>query len=140
MNSFLHEVEDHVLHYLHNYCPDKNLRKVTLLNVELARKIIPQYLWLDNSFFTHMSIFGTMSKEDGEMTLHFDERGIISCVFHLGKANSGGSTSYYSRSSPSSPGDRVHQVQFRYGTLQIGVFNKVLHGIDKWEGQRCGIQ
>ena len=140
MNSFLHEVEDHVLHYLYNYCPDKNLRKVTLLNVELARKIIPQCLQLGNSFFTHMSVFGTVSKEDGEMPLHFDERDIISWVFHLGKVNSGGSTSYYSDSSPSSPSDRVHQVQFRHGTLQIGFSNKVLHGIDKWEGQRCGIQ
>ena len=130
MNSFLHEVEDHVLHYLHNYCPDKNLRKVTLLNVELARKIIHQCLRLGNSFFTHMSVFGTVSKKDGEMPLHFDERDIISCVFHLGKVNFGGSTSYYSGSSPSSPGDRVHQVKFRHSTLQIGFFNKVLHSHD----------
>ena len=140
MNSFLHEVEHHVLHYLHNYCPDKNLRKVTLLNVELARKIIPQCLRLGDSFFTHMSVFGTVSKEDGEMPLHFDERDIISCVFHLGYVKSGGSTSYYSGTSPSSPGERVYQVQFKHGTLQIGFFNKILHGIDKWEGQRCGIQ
>ena len=106
MNSFLHEVEHHVLHYLHNYCPNKNLRKFTLLNVELARKIIPQCLHLGDSFFTQMSVFGLVSKEDGEIPLHFDERDIISCVFHLGKVKSGGSISYYSGRSPSSPGDR----------------------------------
>ena len=110
MNSFLHEVEHHVLHYLHNYCPNQNLRKVTLLNVELARKIIPQSLRQGDSFFTHMSVFGTVSKEDGEMLLHFDERNIISYVCHLGKVKSCGSTIYCSGSSPSFPWDRVHQV------------------------------
>ena len=140
MGSFLHEVEHHVLHYLHNLCPDKHLKKVTLLNIELSRKIIPPCLRLGDSFFTHMSVFGTISKEDGKMPIHFDERDIISCVFHLGKVASGGSTSYYSGDSPSSPGDRIHQVPFKHGTLQIGFFNKVLHGVDEWEGQRCGIQ
>ena len=35
---------------------------------------------------------------------------------------------------------KIHQVPFKHGTLQIGFFNKVLHGVDEWEGQRCGIQ
>jgi len=87
-----------------------------------------------------MSVFGTISKEDGQMPLHFDERDIISCVFHLGKVKSGGSTSYYSGSSPDKPGCRIHQVPFKHGTLQIGFFNQVLHGVDEWDGQRCGIQ
>ena len=140
MKSFLKEVEIHVLHYLHNLCPDKELRLVTLLNIELSRKIIPRCLRLGGSFFTHMSVFGTINKEDGQMPLHFDERDIISCVFHLGKVKSGGFTSYYSGDSAESPGSRIHQVPFKHGTLQIGFFNKVLHGVDEWDGQRCGIQ
>ena len=137
---FFIEVERHVLHYLHNFCPDKQLRKVTLLNIELARKIIPQCLRLGGSFFTHMSVFGTINKEDGKMPLHFDERDIISCVFHLSEVKSGGSTSYYSGDSPDTSGERIHQVKFKHGTLQVGFFNKVIHGVDEWDSQRCGIQ
>ena len=140
MQSFVKEVEHHVLHYLHNICPDKQMKKLTLLNIELSKKLIPECLRLGDSFFTHMSVFGTVNKEDGQMPIHFDERDIISCVFHLGKVKQGGSTSYYSGDKPDLPGNKIHQVSFRHGTLQIGFFNKVLHGVDDWEGQRCGIQ
>ena len=140
MQSFFLEIEHHVLHYLHNLFPDKQLKKMTLFNVQLARKIIPECLRLGGSLFTHMSVFGTINKEDGKMPLHFDERDIISCIFHLGKVNKGGSTSYYSGNSAKEPGERIHQVPFKHGTLQIGFFNKVLHGVDEWDGQRCGIQ
>ena len=140
MQSFLHEVEHHVLHYLHNFCSDKALKKITLLNIELSHKIIPQCLRLGGTCFTHMSVFGTVNKDDGRMPIHYDERDIISCVFHLGKVNSGGLTSYYSGTTPNSPGKKLYQVPFQHGTLQIGFFNKVLHGVDEWDGQRCGIQ
>ena len=52
----------------------------------------------------------------------------------------GGSTSFYSGEKPDKPGDNIYQVHFKHGTLQIGFFIKVLHGVDDWEGQRCGIQ
>ena len=140
MECFLKEIERHVLHYLHNLCEDKSLRKMTLFNIELARKIIPECLRLGDTFFTHMSVFGTLNKDDGQMPVHFDERDLISCVFHLGEVTEGGQTSYYSGTSPSDPGEKIYQVPFKHGTLQIGFFNKVLHGVDSWEGQRCGIQ
>ena len=50
MKSFFKEVESHVLHYLHNLCPDKEFRLITLLNIELLRKIILQCLRLGGSF------------------------------------------------------------------------------------------
>jgi len=140
MQSFIKEVEHQVLHYLHNICSDKNMKKLTLFNIQLAKKIIPECLRLGDSFFTHMTVFGTVNKEDGEMPIHFDERDLISCVFHLGEVSKGGSTSYYEGSKPEKPGKRIHQVPFLHGTLQIGFFNKVLHGVDDWVGQRCGIQ
>ena len=87
-----------------------------------------------------MSVFGTVNKEDGEMLIHFDERDIISCVFHLGKVIQGGATSFYSGDKPGAPGKKVYEVPFQHGNLQIGFFNQVLHGVDDWEGQRCGIQ
>ena len=88
-----------------------------------------------------MSVFGTISKEDGVMPIHFDERDIISCVFHLGRVTSGCSTSFYGGVSHSKPGDKIHHVSFRHGTLKLFFFfNRVLHGVDEWDGQRCGIQ
>ena len=38
------------------------------------------------------------------------------------------------------PGKQVYSVPFQHGTLQIGFFNQVLHGVESWVGQRCGIQ
>ena len=122
MQSFLEEVEYHVLHYLHNMCKDKGLRKMTLLNIELAKKIIHECLRLGDTFFTHMSVFGTFNKADGQMRIHFDERDLISCIFHLGQTIKGGATSFYAGSKAEEPGDCVHQVPFRHGNLQIVFF------------------
>ena len=132
MQPFIKEVEHHVLHYLYNICVDKETKKQTLLNIELSKRIIPEYLRLGDSFFIHMSVFGTVNKEDGEMPIHFDERDIILCVFHLGKVLQGVSTSFYSGDKPDNPGNKIYQVPFRHGTLQVGFFNRVLHGVDDW--------
>ena len=78
--------------------------KLTLFIIQLAKKIISECLRLGDSFFTHMSVFGTVNKEDGEMPIHFDEHDLISCVFHLGKVSKGGSTSYYEGTKPEKPG------------------------------------
>ena len=116
------------------------MKKITLLKVELSKKIIHECLRLGGSFFTHMSVFGTVNKEDGEIPIHFDERDIISCVFHLGKVLHGGSTSFYAGDKPENPCNKIYQAPFRHGTLQISFFNHVLHEVDDWEGQICGIQ
>ena len=87
-----------------------------------------------------MSVFGTVDKDDGEMPIHFDEHDLISYVFHLGKVEKGGSASYYEGSTPDIPPQKNHQIPFRHGTLQIGFLNEILHGVDDWNGQRCGIQ
>ena len=113
---------------------------MTLFNIEMVRKLIPECLRLGNSFFTHMTVFGTVNKEDGSMPIHFDERDLISCVFHLGSVQKGGETSYYGGDKADNPGPPVHQVSFKHGNLQLGFSNKVLHGVQEWEGQRCGIQ
>ena len=81
-----------------------------------------------------------MNKYDGAMPLHFDERDIISCVLHLGNVSQGGQTCYYNGSKVDEPGKMIHQVDFLHGRLQIGFFNKVLHGVNEWNVQRCGIQ
>ena len=64
-----------------------------------------------------MSVFGTLNKQDGQMPLHFDERDIISCVFHLGKVSNGGATLYYNGDNPKEPGNQVYSVPFNHGTL-----------------------
>ena len=81
-----------------------------------------------------------MGKEDGELPLHFDEKDIISSVFHLGKVFLGGNTQYFNGTTAKHPGNEIHSVPFLHGNLQIGNFCDVLHGVEDWVGQRCGIQ
>ena len=57
--SPIHEIENHALHYLHNFVEDNELKTVTLLNIQLAKKIILEYLRLGNSFFIHLCIWNT---------------------------------------------------------------------------------
>ena len=81
-----------------------------------------------------------MNKDDGAMPLHFDERDIISRVLHLRNVLQGGQTCYYNGSKVDEPGEIIYQVNFVHSRLQIGFLNKVLHGVNEWNGQRCGIQ
>ena len=98
MQTFFREVETHVLHYLHNFVEDRHVKKLTLFNIELSKRIIPECLRLGDSFFTHMSVFGTLNKNDGQMALHFDERD------HLWEVKEGGSTLYFNGNSNQEPG------------------------------------
>ena len=98
------------------------MKKLTLFNIQLAKNIIPECLRLGDFFSTHMTVFGTVNKEDGAIPIHFDEYNLRSCVFHLGKVSKGGSTSYYEGSKAEEPDRQIHQVPFLHGTLQIVFF------------------
>ena len=52
VQSLLRDIELQVLHYLHNICPDKKMKKKTLFYISLAKKIISECLQLGDSFFT----------------------------------------------------------------------------------------
>ena len=95
---------------------------MTLFNIELAQKSIPECLRLGDTFFTHMSVFRTVNKADGQMRIHFNEHDLISCVFHLGQTIKGGATSFFAGIKAEEPGDCVHQVPFRHANLQIVFF------------------
>ena len=111
-----------------------------LLSISLSKKIIPECLRLGDTCFTHMTTFGTVGKPDGLMPIHFDERDAISCVFHLGHVTKGGATQYYDGIKKTCIGKNIFNVPFEHGTLQVGIFSEILHGVQEWEGQRCGIQ
>ena len=81
MQTFLNNVDKHVIHYLHEIYHDKKLSKIPLFQLELSRKIVPECLRLGNTFFTHMAVFGMLNREDGEMPINFNKRDVISCVF-----------------------------------------------------------
>ena len=140
MQALLQDIETQTFYYLQKICSrSKDIIK-TLLYMSLSKSMIPECLRLGETCFTHMTVFGTVGKEDGNMPIHFDERDIISCVFHLGDVHSGGDTEYYDGNSSKKVGDCIYTVPFRHGTLQIGLFRNILHGVQYWEGQRCGIQ
>ena len=50
--SFIKEVEFYVLHFLHNLCNDKVLKKMTLFNIELAEKHQSTFVWEIHSSLT----------------------------------------------------------------------------------------
>ena len=47
---------------------------------------------------------------------------------------------YHNGDSPNTPEKQVYSVPFQSWNLQIEFFSQILHGIEDWEGQRCGIQ
>ena len=140
MQSFLKECENQIISYFQQVCKSKSHSKITLYQISLAKQIIPEALRLGDTFFTHMTVFGTHCKEDGEMALHFDENDVISCVFHISEVSKGGSTLYYSGDKPKNPGACIYKVPFWHGTVQICFFRDVLHGVEWWNGHHCGIQ
>ena len=62
--------------------------------------------------------------------------------FHLGEVNRGDATYYYYYfgQNANCPGEKVHEVKFDHGTLQIEFFCKVLQGMNDWDGHCCKIQ
>ena len=62
-------------------------------------------------------MFGTFSKNDGEMSQHLNERDLIYCVSHLGGVKQVGSTFYLNDNSNQKRVERVYQVPFNHTTL-----------------------
>ena len=54
-HSLVREIENHVVHYLHNIVE----KRIALFNIKMLQTIILECLRLVDSFFTHMSVFGT---------------------------------------------------------------------------------
>ena len=73
----------------------QGIKKITSLNIQLSKKIIPE-------------------------CLHLGMKGILyPAFFHLGNVKSEGGTSYYSGSDVNNAGSKIYKVHFCHSRLQI---------------------
>ena len=131
------EIERIVIHFLQVHSLDGKLSKLSLFHVSRSRKKIPNNLRIFGTFFTHCTVIGTFEEIDGEIPPHFDEKDLISVVFHCGHVHNGGSTLYYNGISKNNIGEIVYSIPFQHGRIQIGFFQNVIHSVQKWKGTRC---
>ena len=108
----------------------------TIELINFAEKKIPQSLRLGETFFTQLVIVGDMKQNQNEILAHFDEEDIISCIITLGESRQGGETIYYNGIKKNSSGDIKMKIPFQHCRLQIGSFDKILHGVSPWSGPR----
>ena len=80
---------------------------------------IVEYLQLGDSFFTYMTAFGILNKQNGEMLMHFHKRGVISCIFFIDKVTKGGENVYFNGDKLDISGEILYNVPFVHDTLQI---------------------
>ena len=95
---------------------------------------IPQSLRLGQTFFTQLVIAEDFVQHQNEIVSHFDEDNIISCIITLGEPRCGGGTMYYNGVTQVTSSDIENEIPFQYCRLQIGSFNKILHGVSLWVG------
>ena len=138
------DIEKHTILYLKKnsqYIPHANELIIQLLEFKNG---VDKNLLICNSIFNQMIVIGEINKNT-DMKLHMDKDDAISCILHLGKVSSGGSTNYYDglKAGSNIPscmnGKLVHSVPFEHGRLQIGMFKDIVHGIDYWKGTRITI-
>ena len=77
----------------------------------------------------------------GEIPLHRDNDDYINAIVSFGDNKiKGGSTVYYSGANVKIVGKKQNSVNFKHGRVQIGYFDDIIHGAEKWDnGNRCVI-
>ena len=134
-SEFVWAVESATLRFLREVHPHGKDRDDLLHKVMLCRTYVPEELRICKTFFTHFTMLGHLEQGEG-VPLHFDEKDIITALVHVGDVKQGGATTYYDGLSIKNKGKKIKEVEFRHGQIQIGCYNKILHGADNWIGPR----
>ena len=134
-SNLVERIEMTVIHFLENLHPDRNMSQNILAKIRLSMKKIPLELRIGNSFFTHMTFMGSMSN-GAEVPIHFDEKDVITALFHFGCVSENGSTDYFNGCSVKESGVVSKSIPFEHGRLQIGCYSKVLHRATAFVGTR----
>ena len=109
--------------------------------IAFSKKHIPPCLRICNTFFTQMILVGCMDDQEGNIPPHHDEDDHITALYSLSNSDSllGGNT-YYAESNQEGVLNHVQEVIFKHGNIQIGFYDKVVHGAYNWtNGSRCVI-
>ena len=92
--DFVADVELSVIFSISNILPDQEEKERIKSCIMYSKKFVPFECRIAGSFFTHLSVIGRM-KDDGGVTIHFDEKDSITALVHLGSVTTGGSTHYF---------------------------------------------
>ena len=120
---------------------DSSKRSADILKLtETCKDIIPSCLRICDSFFTMMIVVGDFSGT-GEIPLHKDNDDHINAIVSVGENKiKGGMTVYYSGINAKDVGEKKQSVHFNHERVQIGYFDDIIHGAEKWDnGNQCVI-
>lgn len=105
--------------------------------VEDSMRFIHPSLRIGDTPFTQAHAVGSHEWRMGYLNNHFDKGDICTIINSLGEVSSGGSTMYYDGTSITKDvGELSHETPFVHGRVQIGTFDKVIHGVSPFEGRR----
>ena len=129
-------IQDLTIDFLKKDSSEKS--KEVLVLTKKCKEIVPSCLRICDSFFTAMIVVGDFSGE-GEIPLHKDNDDHINAIVSIGDNNiDGGKTIYYSGLKMEDVGEKQRAVHFHHGRVQIGYFDDIIHGAEKWtNGNRC---
>ena len=108
-------------------------------HVHQCKKIIPPCLRICDTFFTQIILVGNFDDPVGDIPLHLDPEDHITALLSIGSPTvKGGSTLYYEKHLD----DNFilkKEIPFCCGNVQIGCYDKVLHGSQFWFGGYRGV-
>ena len=101
-----------------------------------CRDTIPSELRINNTWFTSVATISSLDKSVTYTHPHLDHNDLISCVFFFGDNVNGGDSVFFDGKSSKFIGDMVHVIKFKHGQAICGDFSKIIHGANKWNGER----
>ena len=134
--DLVNKMEKYVMFYLETVEETYQTKKI-ISELKEVKSIVPKCLRLSNTCFTQLSI--TTSDGEEDMEIHIDEGDIINAVFHLGIVKSGGSTLYFTTNRKEQKMLMRHDIPFEHGRVQIGLFNKIYHCAQSFQGIRFAL-
>ena len=133
--------EDLTLQHLYQTMSSNKDNLFILKDLNFIKDKIHESLRINKTFFTQL-VLVCIDNVNGEMPAHVDPDDLISCIFTFGELEDGGST-YYMDGLKSGKnvstifhGSIKHKIPFQHGRVQIGQFDSIIHGIEKWVGNR----
>ena len=124
----------HVTKFASN-CSNMNL---ILRRIKYIEDNIPSSLRICGTIFTQMVLVGE-NNISSDMPLHLDKQDLLSCILTLGDVKSGGATQYYSGDKVNNNNKLLHEIEFVHGRIQIGQYDKIVHGVQSWIGTRLTV-
>jgi hypothetical protein len=108
-------------------------------HVRQSKNLIPSCLRICDTFFTKMIVVGGFDINSGDIPLHVDYEDHITALLSIGSPTvKGGGTLYYQNLNDDTFELKL-EIPFRCGNVQIGSYDKVLHGSQSWFGGMRGV-